>query len=82
MDAVGLVNFLLNLAIIAVGYLGYQKKKNQIYLYMAIAFVVFAITNLLAALELATQYTSLVIVLRIIGYTTILYGLYKGMGKK
>jgi hypothetical protein len=82
MDAVGLVNFLLNLAIIAVGYLGYAKNKNPIYLYMAIAFVVFAITNLLAALELAAQFQSLIIVLRIVGYSTVLYGLYKGMGRK
>jgi hypothetical protein len=82
MDAIGTVNFLLNLAIIAVGYLGYSKNKNQIYLYMTIAFSFFAVTNLLTALELAAQYTLPMIFLRVIGYVSVLYGLYKGIGKK
>jgi predicted Na+-dependent transporter len=81
MDAIGLVNFLLNLAIIVVGYLGFEKTKNQVYSYISIAFVIFAVTNLTTALELAALYTYPLIVLRVIGYATILFGLYKGMTK-
>jgi len=82
MDLVGLANFLLNLAIIALGYVGYQKTKSKLYLYMGMAFVVFAITNLIAALELSTQYYYPTLVLRVAGYLTILYALYAGMGRK
>jgi hypothetical protein len=82
MDPIGFVNVLLNLAIIAIGYAGYRKTKNRIYFYMALAFIVFAVTNLLSALEMSAQFLYPVIVLRVIGYVTVLYGLYAGMGGK
>ena len=81
-DTVGLLNFLLNIAIIALGYAGYQKTKGKLYLYIALAFIVFAVTNLLAALGMADQLLYPIIVMRFVGYVTVLYALYAGMGRK
>jgi len=82
LDPVGLVNFLLNLAIIVAGYMGYRKTNGKIFLFMALAFVVFSITNLLAALEMSAQFLYPIIVMRIAGYLIILYALYRGMSGK
>lgn len=82
LDPVGLVNFLLNVAIVAISYLGYRKTDGKLYLYMALAFGVFAITNLLSGLGLAADLLYPLIVLRVISYCVVFYALYIGMAKK
>ncbi len=81
-DPIGMVNFLLNLAIIALGYIGYKKTKWNLYLYMAAAFVVFAIANLAAGLGFGAELLYPLIVMRVVGYLVVLYALYAGMGRK
>jgi len=82
LDPVGLVNFLLNVAIIAISYLGYRKTNGKLYLYMALAFGVFAITNLLSGLGFGTDLLYPLIALRVASYCVVFYALYIGMAKK
>jgi len=81
-DLVTVLNFVLNLAIIAVGLMAYMKTKGVTQLYIALAFVLFSITHLLTLLDVATAMATLVFVLRAMGYVTIIYALYKTMDNK
>jgi len=76
-DIVTLLNFILNLAIIVVGFLAYMKNRNFVPLYIAMAFVLFSITHLLTLLNLSEQMLYPIIVLRLIGYLMIVFTLYK-----
>lgn len=81
-DPVTVLNFVLNLAIIAVGLGAYLKTKGFVPLYIAMAFVLFSITHLLTLLDLAAALATAVLVLRSAGYLAIIYTLYLTMGKR
>lgn len=80
-DLITVLNFVLNLAIIVVGLMAYMKTKGATQLYIALAFVLFSITHLLTLLDMATAMSTVIFVLRAMGYVTIIYALYKTMGK-
>ncbi|MBU0531990.1 hypothetical protein KKB44_00695 [Candidatus Micrarchaeota archaeon] len=74
---ISLLNFILNVAIIVVGFLAYQKSKNFVPLYLAGAFVLFSITHLLTLLGMAETLLYPILVIRTVAYLTIIFTLYK-----
>ncbi len=76
-DTVTLLNFILNVAIIVVGFLAYMKRRNFVPLYMTVAFLLFSITHLLTLLDLAQAMFYPIVVLRFAGYLLLVFMLYK-----
>lgn len=76
-EMISLLNVILNLAIVVVGFLAYRKSRDFVPLYIAGAFVVFSIANLLAFLGMAESLLYPILVLRTIGYLTIIFTLYR-----
>ncbi|NYZ74435.1 hypothetical protein H0O00_04800 [Candidatus Micrarchaeota archaeon] len=80
-DLISMLNFVLNLGIIAVGLLAYTKTKNFVPLYIGLSFVLFAITNLSTLLGMAEALVYPIAVLRLAAYSMIIFTLYKTMAK-
>ena len=72
-----LLNFILNLTIIIVGFLAYRKTKSFVPLYFAGAFVLFASTHLLTLLGMAEALHYPILVVRTVAYLMLVFTLYK-----
>ena len=81
MDIITLVNLILGLIIFCMGIWAYGKKKNFVPLYIAIAFLLFAITHLITLLGLAASLTVVLIIIRIIAYVIVIGALYRILAK-
>ena len=77
-----IVNLVLCIVILVLGILAYARKKNDVPLYIGIAFGLFAITHLITLLGLATSLIVPLIIVRILAYLLVIFALYKLLGKK
>lgn len=75
LDPVYIVNLLLSLTIVVIGYYAYRLNKNKIPLYIALGFLGFGVTHLVNILNFGDRETIL-IVIRMVSYFTIIFGLY------
>ncbi len=76
LDPIYLVNLLLAVVIVAIGFASYRLNKNKISLYIAIGFLGFAVSHLAIVLGFRGAVESYLIVVRILAYIVILFGLY------
>ena len=76
------VNFILCLAILALGIWAYTKKRYDVPLYIGIAFGLFAISHLLKLIGLAEGLGAFLIVVRIVAYLLVIYALIRVVVKK
>jgi len=74
-DATTSVNFVFAALIFLLGLLDYYKREAKIALFIATAFFLFGITNLMSLLGISGL-DWLVLTLRIVGYATIVFALY------
>jgi hypothetical protein len=81
MDIVTLVNLILAIIICVLGFWAYGKKKGFVPLYLATAFLLFAITHLITLIGLAASLTIVLIIIRIIAYVIIIGALYRILAK-
>ncbi len=72
------VNLVLAVTIFVLGYIGYTryKSKGRMPLYIAIAFGLFGISHLATLLGLADTLNIILIIVRTLGYLTVIYALY------
>lgn len=82
MDPVVLVNLVLCVIILVMGIWEYLRTKSPVELYVGIAFGLFGISHLLSLLGLAAQLTVLLIIIRVLAYLTVIYGLYVAITRK
>jgi len=80
MDYISVVNFVLCLAIVAIGYWSYSKSRAIVVLYAALAFALFGLSHLITFLGMGGGAGLLVI--QTMGYLFVLYGFYASMGAK
>jgi len=76
-DTVQSLNLVLCVAILALGYWGYQAKKNKMSLFVGIAFGLFGVSHLVNILGYAVKLESIMIIIRLIGYLIVIFALYK-----
>ena len=76
-DPLTLVNLILCLAIVVLGFLGFRKLRDAWPLYIAISFGLFGISHLMTLLGYKDTLTIVVIAIRIIAYLLVLYTVYR-----
>ena len=72
-----IVNLILAVIILVLGIWAYGKKKTDAALLIGIAFGLFAISHLLTLLGLSGTLNTLLIVIRILGYLTAIFAVYR-----
>jgi hypothetical protein len=77
LDPVYLLNFALCIVILMLGAYAYRRKKSFIPLLIGVAFGLFAISHLMALLDLAKALETPLIVIRALAYLTVIFALYK-----
>jgi hypothetical protein len=76
-DPVYIVNLALCIVIFILGYWGYRKRRDTVPLLIGIAFGLFGISHLVTLFGLATDWTNVLIGIRVVAYLTVIYALYK-----
>ncbi|MHB8084978.1 MAG: hypothetical protein ACYDHZ_04080 [Dehalococcoidia bacterium] len=82
MDMVTISNLVLSVIILIMGVWEYTRSQSRTILYIGIAFGLFAITHLLNLLGLGATLSGLILVIRVLGYLTVIYAIYIVMAKK
>jgi uncharacterized membrane protein (UPF0136 family) len=71
----------LCIIILALGIWAYVKKKNDVPLYIGIAFGLFAVSHLMTLLGLAAGLTVFLIIIRLMAYLLVVFALYRILKK-
>ena len=82
MDMVTVSNLVLSTIILIMGVWEYARSQSRTVLYIGIAFGLFAITHLLNLIGLGASLSGLILVIRVLGYLTVIYAIYIVMAKK
>jgi hypothetical protein len=72
-----LVNLVLCIIIVVLGYWGFKKSGDSIPLYIGIAFGLFGISHLSILLGLKDTLETPLIVVRLLAYVVVIFALYK-----
>ena len=77
-DPVYIVNLILCIIIVILGYWGYQKQKDTIPLYIGVAFGLFGISHLVRLFDIDDgAITNVLIIIRVLAYLIVIYALFK-----
>lgn len=71
------LNLVLCIIILILGFLGYRRNKNQVTLYISMAFGLFGISHLMSLFKGQNNLESILIIIRIIAYLLVIVALYK-----
>lgn len=74
-DPITAVNLVLCVVIVVIGSYGYMRKKDKLALYIAISFGLFGVSHLATLLGLKDLLTTPLIVVRTLGYLTVIFAL-------
>jgi hypothetical protein len=77
LDPIYVVNLVLCIVILLLGYWGYRKRRNVVPLLIGVAFGLFGISHLVTLFGLAGDWASVLIVIRVLAYLTVVFALYK-----
>jgi hypothetical protein len=77
LDPIYVVNLVLCIVILLLGYWGYRKRHDAVPLLIGIAFGLFGISHLVTLFGLAEDWASLLIIIRVLAYLTVIFALYK-----
>ncbi len=75
-DTITFINLVLCIVILVFGIIGWQRSKNLVPLYIAIAFGLFGLSHLATLLSLNTSLSALLIVIRLLAYLLVTYTVY------
>ena len=75
-DPTTAMNFALCVVIVALAYVAYSKKKNDVALYIGVGFGLFGLSHFIALLGFEAATTVLVII-RTFAYLTVIFALLK-----
>ncbi|MGD2248838.1 MAG: hypothetical protein PVF58_10575 [Candidatus Methanofastidiosia archaeon] len=76
LDPIYVVNLLLCIIIVILGYWGYKKSNDNVPLYIAFAFGLFGLSHLSILLGLKETLGTVLIIIRLLAYLTVVYALY------
>lgn len=80
-DMVTSVNLVLCVLIILAGYLAYKKEKAAAWLYLALAFSLFALSHVVTLAGATESIYEPMVAIRALGYLLVLFAVYKGTAK-
>jgi len=80
-DTITMVNLLLCIIIVILGYWGYRKSGNSVPLYIGIAFGLFGLSHLATLLGLKSTLETPLIIIRTLAYLIVIFTLYKVASK-
>ena len=75
-DTVTFINLVLCIVILVFGIMGWQRSKNFVPLYIAIAFGLFGLSHLATLLGLNSSLNILLIIIRLLAYLLVTYTVY------
>jgi hypothetical protein len=75
-DTITFINLVLCIVILVFGIMGWQRSKNVVPLYIAIAFGLFGLSHLANLLGLNASISALLIVIRLLAYLLVTYTVY------
>jgi len=76
------INLILCIIILGLGIWAYIKKKDDVPLYIAIAFGLFGVSHSMKLLGLAASFEGLLIGVRLVAYLLVVFALYRLLVKK
>jgi hypothetical protein len=76
LDPIYIVNLVLCIIILILGYLTYRKSKEFMPIYIGIGFTLFGISHLATILGLKEMLSDVLIVIRTLGYLLVIFALY------
>lgn len=77
LDPVYILNLVLCIIILGLGFLGYKKSKDKSPLYIGIAFGLFGISHLLTILGLRETLQVFLLAIRIIAYLMVAFTMFR-----
>ncbi|MFH0884707.1 MAG: hypothetical protein V1861_03285 [Candidatus Micrarchaeota archaeon] len=80
-DTITSVNLVLCVLIVLAGYLAFKKDKGAAWLYLALAFALFALSHVVTLAGSAEALYEPMIAIRALGYLFVLFAIYKGTVK-
>jgi len=83
MDPVVLTNLILCIIILGMGIWEYIRTRSRVELYVGVAFGLFGVSHLLTLLGLSAGLTVPLIIIRLLAYLLVIFGLYTAIaGRK
>lgn len=76
-DTTYVVNLILCIVILILGYWGHRKRKDTVPIYIGVAFGLFGISHLATLFGLTGDWTNTLIIIRVLAYLTVIFALYK-----
>ncbi len=76
-DPINIINIFLCALIFVLGWWSYQKKKDNTFFFIGIAFGLFGVSHLLTFFGLRESLESLLLIVRIIAYLTVVLSLVR-----
>ena len=77
MDPITTMNFALCVVIVALAIAAYNKKKNDVVLYIGVAFGLFGLSHLIVLLGFGGAATTVLVIIRTLAYLTVIFALLK-----
>ena len=77
LELVPVTNLLFSALVVIVGLMAWHKTKKEAPLYIATAFLLFAVSHLATILGVAAAYEVPLLIVRIIGYVLVIGTLYR-----
>ncbi len=71
------LNLVLCIIIMILGFLGYKRNRNQVPLYISIAFGLFGISHLMSLFKGENNPEGILVATRIVAYILVIVALYK-----
>jgi hypothetical protein len=75
-DSITFINLVLCVIILVFGIMGWQRSKNMVPLYIAIAFGLFGLSHLATLFSLKDALSTLLIIIRLLAYLLVAYAVY------
>lgn len=82
MDPVVLTNLILCIIILGMGVCEYIRTRSRVELYVGVAFGLFGVSHLLTLLGLSAGLTVPLIIIRLLAYLLVIFGLYTAIAKR
>jgi len=81
-DPIRIVNAVLCITILILGYWGYKKKGDKVAPSIGIAFGLFGISHIMVLAGLKETLTNVLIIIRVLAYLTVVFTLCKLVAKR
>lgn len=74
--ALTVINIVLCVVIVALGYLAYKKKEDRLPIYVSVAFAIFGISHIITLLGFKESLMNFLIIIRAVAYLLIVLALF------